>query len=202
MYATTPFHRINDGASSKRSIQSNLMTHQAGGAALFNVDTCQLEGGPEGSSNLSCDYASIMLACRQPLCFGYRLAVKHAYSSREKTSELLMYKLRLRDIADFVQSHLQSLPIAWTKHSRASKSAVLPVRIGLNQRNLEHSDRFLDDISNPDSPNFGTHELCTRIGFADIFCRQALVRRAGCEYLRPPSRGFGDDACLARRLWN
>lgn len=57
-----------------------------------------------------------------------------------------------------VHEKRHALPIAWTKHSRAAKSAILPVRIGLNQRNLEHSDRFLDDISNPDSPNFGTHE--------------------------------------------
>lgn len=46
-------------------------------------------------------------------------------------------------------------PIAWNKHSRAPKDTMLPVRIGLTQRNLEHSDRFLDDISDPDSPNFG-----------------------------------------------
>lgn len=47
------------------------------------------------------------------------------------------------------------MPMAWTKHSRAPKDTVLPVRIGLSQRNLEHSDRFLEDISDPDSPNFG-----------------------------------------------
>jgi tripeptidyl-peptidase-1 len=48
-----------------------------------------------------------------------------------------------------------AVPVAWNKHSRAPKDALLPVRIGLNQRNLEHSDRFLDDISDPESPNFG-----------------------------------------------
>lgn len=52
-------------------------------------------------------------------------------------------------------------PVAWTKHSRAPKDAVLPVRIGLTQRNLEHSDRFLDDISDPDSPNFGEDQVFT-----------------------------------------
>jgi tripeptidyl-peptidase-1 len=46
-------------------------------------------------------------------------------------------------------------PVAWKKHSRAPRDVVLPVRIGLNQRNLEHADRFLEDISDPDSPNFG-----------------------------------------------
>jgi tripeptidyl-peptidase-1 len=48
------------------------------------------------------------------------------------------------------------VPMAWTKHSRALGHEVLPVRIGLKQRNLEHSDRFLEDISDPDSPHFGT----------------------------------------------
>jgi hypothetical protein len=49
----------------------------------------------------------------------------------------------------------EAVPIAWNKHSRAPRHAVLPVRIGLNQRNLEHADRFLEDISDPDSRNFG-----------------------------------------------
>jgi tripeptidyl-peptidase-1 len=54
-----------------------------------------------------------------------------------------------------VHEKRHALPVAWTKHSRAPRDAILPVRIGLNQRNLEHSDRFLEDISDPDSPNFG-----------------------------------------------
>jgi tripeptidyl-peptidase-1 len=59
-----------------------------------------------------------------------------------------------------VHEKRHTLPMAWTKHSRASKDAILPVRIGLNQRNLEHSERFLEDISDPDSPNFGKGEDC------------------------------------------
>lgn len=46
-------------------------------------------------------------------------------------------------------------PVAWSKQARAPRDTVLPVRIGLTQRNLEHADRFLDDVSNPDSLNFG-----------------------------------------------
>lgn len=56
----------------------------------------------------------------------------------------------------------QAVPIAWTKHTRAPKDAILPARIGLNQRNLEHSDRFLHDISDPDSPNFGENPVWIR----------------------------------------
>lgn len=46
-------------------------------------------------------------------------------------------------------------PLAWKKHSRAESNMILPIRVGLKQKNLEHGDRFLDDISDPDSPNFG-----------------------------------------------
>nr|POF27611.1 tripeptidyl-peptidase sed1 [Quercus suber] len=58
-------------------------------------------------------------------------------------------------------------PIAWTKHSRAEGHLLLPIRIGLNQRNLEHGDRFLDDISDPDSPNFGKHWTAEKV--ANVF---------------------------------
>lgn len=54
-----------------------------------------------------------------------------------------------------VHEKRDALPVAWTKHSRAQKDVIVPVRVGLKQRNLEHSDRFLEDISDPDSPNFG-----------------------------------------------
>ncbi|KAK3680269.1 hypothetical protein LTR78_000647 [Recurvomyces mirabilis] len=48
-------------------------------------------------------------------------------------------------------------PHAWDKHARAERSTILPVRIGLKQQNLEHGDRFLADISDPESANFGKH---------------------------------------------
>lgn len=47
-------------------------------------------------------------------------------------------------------------PHQWSKRDRAVGHETLPIRIGLRQRNLEHGARFLDDISDPDSPNFGT----------------------------------------------
>ena len=48
-------------------------------------------------------------------------------------------------------------PHAWKRHSRAFKEQVLPIRIGLKQRNLEHGNRFLHDVSDPDSAKFGKH---------------------------------------------
>lgn len=49
------------------------------------------------------------------------------------------------------------VPIEWSKRSRAHAANVLPVRIGLRQRNLEHAERYIEDVSNPSSPNFGKH---------------------------------------------
>lgn len=46
-------------------------------------------------------------------------------------------------------------PIAWVRQDRANKDLVLPVRIGLKQANLENMYKFVDDVSNPKSKNFG-----------------------------------------------
>lgn len=46
-------------------------------------------------------------------------------------------------------------PIAWVRQDRASKDLVLPVRIGLKQANLENMYKFVDDVANPKSANFG-----------------------------------------------
>ncbi|KAK5118876.1 hypothetical protein LTR62_000086 [Meristemomyces frigidus] len=56
--------------------------------------------------------------------------------------------------------------LSWTKHSRAERSTILPVRIGLKQRNLEHGDRWLADISDPKSPNFGQHWSAEKVANA------------------------------------
>ncbi|KAK4903467.1 hypothetical protein LTR27_000398 [Elasticomyces elasticus] len=48
-------------------------------------------------------------------------------------------------------------PVAWKHHTRAERSTILPVRIGLKQRNLEHAARYIQDVSDPKSPNFGKH---------------------------------------------
>ncbi|KAK7728146.1 hypothetical protein SLS57_002616 [Botryosphaeria dothidea] len=40
---------------------------------------------------------------------------------------------------------------------RAHADQILPIRIGLQQRNLHLADEYLSDISDPRSPNFGKH---------------------------------------------
>lgn len=54
-------------------------------------------------------------------------------------------------------------PHEWTKRSRAHGHKILPIRIGLQQRNLHLADEFIMDISDPASPNFGKHWSAEKI---------------------------------------
>lgn len=43
----------------------------------------------------------------------------------------------------------------WTRTARVESSAILPVRIGLTQRNLDQGHALLMEVSHPDSPRYG-----------------------------------------------
>ncbi|EFX02100.1 protease s8 tripeptidyl peptidase [Grosmannia clavigera kw1407] len=45
----------------------------------------------------------------------------------------------------------------WARTAKADPAAVLPVRIGLKQQNLERGEEFLLDVSHPTSANYGRH---------------------------------------------
>lgn len=47
------------------------------------------------------------------------------------------------------------VPHQWGKRDRAAGHEVMPIRIGLRQRNLEHAERYMYEVSDPTSPNFG-----------------------------------------------
>lgn len=56
-------------------------------------------------------------------------------------------------------------PHAWHKRHRAIADQVIPIRIALRERNLENAERYINDVADPRSPNFGktTAEwLCSR----------------------------------------
>ncbi|KAK0625146.1 alkaline serine protease [Bombardia bombarda] len=56
--------------------------------------------------------------------------------------------------------HERGLPSwskSWEKKERVPSTAVLPMRIGLKQSNLDAGHDMLMDISDPASPNFGNH---------------------------------------------
>lgn len=71
-------------------------------------------------------------------------------------------------------------PHMWNKRSRAHASEVLPVRIGLTQRNLHKAEDFIMDVSDPKSPNFGQFQTSQSFGPALMYPRQALVCRQDC----------------------
>ncbi|EPE08375.1 subtilisin-like protein [Ophiostoma piceae UAMH 11346] len=55
----------------------------------------------------------------------------------------------------------------WVKAAKLHHEAVLPVRIGLTQQNLHRADEFINDVSHPESPNYGRH--WTQEQIADMF---------------------------------
>ena len=61
----------------------------------------------------------------------------------------------------FEHSHVlherrDATPHTWERASRADPEAILPVKIGLLQRNLHKAEEYLTDVSHPLSENFGT----------------------------------------------
>lgn len=102
-----------------------------------------------------------------------------------------------------VHEKRNAVPMAWTKHSRALGNEVLPVRIGLKQRNLEHSDRFLEDISDPDSPNFGRqYILCQHRQCINDNFRKTLDCGDGCQHLCTTPRNIRGNSRLAHSIWD
>ncbi|KAK4506125.1 hypothetical protein PRZ48_004090 [Zasmidium cellare] len=49
----------------------------------------------------------------------------------------------------------ETLPAPWKLARRARAEQVVPVRIGMKQRNLEEGARILEEISDQNSPNYG-----------------------------------------------
>ncbi|KAF2113902.1 peptidase S8/S53 domain-containing protein [Lophiotrema nucula] len=80
-----------------------------------------------------------------------------------------------------VHEKRHGLPTAWTKQSRALRDTILPVRIGLKERNLEHSDRFLADVSDPESLNFGKHWTAEQV--ANTFAPHPEASKTTLEWL-------------------
>ncbi|KAF8827946.1 hypothetical protein HHX47_DHR4001018 [Lentinula edodes] len=48
-------------------------------------------------------------------------------------------------------------PSGWVPERKHDASAVLPIRFGLKQSNIQNLEEYLYDISDPDSSNFGKH---------------------------------------------
>jgi tripeptidyl-peptidase-1 len=72
-------------------------------------------------------------------------------------------------------------PHLWEKRERAIPSQVLPIRIGLRQRNLEHAERYIYDVSDPTSPNFGKLILDRRYSSIVALKKTFLTRMTGYQ---------------------
>jgi tripeptidyl-peptidase-1 len=48
-------------------------------------------------------------------------------------------------------------PPQWLRRSRLEAEEVIPVKIGLSQRNLDRAEDFLYDVAHPRSLKFGQH---------------------------------------------
>jgi tripeptidyl-peptidase I len=49
------------------------------------------------------------------------------------------------------------VPAGWSHSHRLDGTAVLPLRFGLTQSNIQTIDEYIHDVADPDSPNYGKH---------------------------------------------
>lgn len=49
------------------------------------------------------------------------------------------------------------IPDGWTRRDALDRRAVLPMRIGLKQRNLDMVSEWLSEVSHPQSKKYGQH---------------------------------------------
>lgn len=82
---------------------------------------------------------------------------------------MLYYKLMLASYAASAAayalnsaSHIlhekrSDIPDGWTRRGALDRRAVLPMRIGLKQRNLDMLSEWLSEVSHPQSTKYGQH---------------------------------------------
>jgi tripeptidyl-peptidase-1 len=49
------------------------------------------------------------------------------------------------------------VPAGWSRSGKHHATAVLPLRFGLSQPNIDAIDQYINDVAHPDSPNYGNH---------------------------------------------
>ncbi|KAI1437880.1 peptidase S8/S53 domain-containing protein [Xylaria sp. CBS 124048] len=74
-----------------------------------------------------------------------------------------------------------AVPHLWEKRDRATPSQVLPIRIGLRQRNLENAEAYMHEVSDPASPNFGKHWSAEKV--ANTFAPSTETKDAIVNWL-------------------
>ena len=86
---------------------------------------------------------------------------------------------------------------SWVKRADVPHAALLPVRIGLTQSNLDKGHEMLMDVSRHNSPNFGKHYTSEEI--SEIFAPSEHTVSAVSEWLR--SAGIEKFAQSFNKQW-
>ncbi|EME48187.1 hypothetical protein DOTSEDRAFT_51412 [Dothistroma septosporum NZE10] len=87
-------------------------------------------------------------------------------------------------------------PLAWMKERRVEAGVVLPLRIGLKQRNLENAEQYVYDVADPDSPNYGKHWTAQQV--AETFAPAKESTDAAIVWLE--EHGIAYDRTLPEHL--
>ncbi|KAK8009688.1 Aldo/keto reductase [Apiospora arundinis] len=91
------------------------------------------------------------------------------------------------------------LPEGWTKREKVNGRAMLPLRIGLKQRNLGRADELLDEVSNPKSGNYAQHWSPQKI--ADMFAPSQESVDSVSTWLAESGIGPGRIAVSSGKSW-
>jgi tripeptidyl-peptidase-1 len=75
---------------------------------------------------------------------------------------LVISSLALNVISSPTSGHVlhekrASAPPLWIKRSKLDARTVVPVKIGLNQRNLDRAEDYIWDVAHPRSDTYGQH---------------------------------------------
>ncbi|PSK33926.1 Protease KEX1 [Elsinoe australis] len=69
----------------------------------------------------------------------------------------------------------------WQRRDRAVPAHVIPIDIALRERNIENTARYVEDVSDPKSPNFGKHWSSEKI--ANVFSAHDDSKEAVLQWL-------------------
>ncbi|KAI0896255.1 Pro-kumamolisin, activation domain-containing protein [Annulohypoxylon nitens] len=104
-----------------------------------------------------------------PLCLSALAAASASIASPAPRNDYILHEKR--EVAS----------PAWTKRAAVNPSAVLPMRIGLRQTNLDKAHDLLMDVSRPDSLNYGKYYTAAQVN--ELFAPSAETVELVREWL-------------------
>ncbi|KAF3768143.1 subtilisin-like protein [Cryphonectria parasitica EP155] len=113
-----------------------------------------------------------------------------------------MMQQGLRDVPASHALHERQLPQwgrKWKRGAKVSRDALLPVRVGLKQRNLDHGALMLREQSNPASPRFGKHLSADEV--IDLFAPSETSVAAVMDWLTASGISADRLSLSANKQW-